>query len=146
MRQREIFGRRPARSRELEQVGVSRTQLRQLLERGLLERVGRGLYRLPGTPITERRHLAEAACRQAAARDVPSRHVGSGPPRPGPDHGGGPVAVSALRRLKGRKDLNREARRGSGYPPRGLSGDSGEADTVPMPRRTSGPGRSLLGS
>jgi len=51
------------RSRELEQLGVSRTKLRRLIERGLLERVGRGLYRLPGSPLTERHHLAEAARR-----------------------------------------------------------------------------------
>ena len=52
-----------ARSRELERAGVSRTQLRRLLERGVIERVGRGLYQLPGAPLTERRHLAEAARR-----------------------------------------------------------------------------------
>lgn len=49
------------RTRELEQAGVSRTQLRRLLDRGQLERVGRGLYRLPDAPLTERQHLAEAA-------------------------------------------------------------------------------------
>ena len=52
-----------ARSRELERAGVSRTQIRRLLERGLIERVGRGLYQLPGAPLTERQHLAEAARR-----------------------------------------------------------------------------------
>jgi len=51
------------RSRELEQLGVSRTKLRRLIERGLLERVGRGLYSLPGSPLTERHHLAVAARR-----------------------------------------------------------------------------------
>lgn len=55
-----------ARTRELEQAGVSRTQLRRLLERGQLERVGRGLYRLPDSPLTERQHLAEAARRVPA--------------------------------------------------------------------------------
>lgn len=50
-----------ARARDLEQAGVSRTQLRRLCERGLLERVGRGLYGLPGAPLTERQDLAEAA-------------------------------------------------------------------------------------
>lgn len=31
--------------------------------RGLIERVGRGLYQLPGAPLTERQHFAEAALR-----------------------------------------------------------------------------------
>ncbi len=52
-----------ARSRDLERAGVSRTQLRRLLVRGLIERVGRGLYGLPGGARTERHHLAEAARR-----------------------------------------------------------------------------------
>ena len=52
-----------ARSRDLEYAGVSRTQLRRLIERGLIERVGRGLYGLPGAARTERHHLAEAARR-----------------------------------------------------------------------------------
>jgi predicted transcriptional regulator of viral defense system len=55
-----------ARSRDLERAGVSRTQLRRLLGRGLIERVGRGLYGLPGTARTERQHLAEAARRVPA--------------------------------------------------------------------------------
>ena len=50
-----------ARSLELENAGVSRTQLRRLLDRGVIERVGRGLYRLPDAPLTERQHLAQAA-------------------------------------------------------------------------------------
>ncbi|MGH7151936.1 MAG: type IV toxin-antitoxin system AbiEi family antitoxin domain-containing protein [Planctomycetota bacterium] len=50
-----------ARSRDLERAGVSRTQLRRLLDRGLLERVGRGLYRSPEAPLTERSDLAQAA-------------------------------------------------------------------------------------
>lgn len=50
-----------ARSRELENAGVSRTQLRRLLDRGVIERVGRGLYQLPEAPFTERQHLAQAA-------------------------------------------------------------------------------------
>ena len=50
-----------ARSRDLERAGVSRTQIRRLLARGLIERVARGLYTRPGEPITERRDLAGAA-------------------------------------------------------------------------------------
>lgn len=52
-----------ARSRDLERVGISRTQLRRLREQGLIERVGRGLYSRPGAALTERHHLAEAARR-----------------------------------------------------------------------------------
>jgi predicted transcriptional regulator of viral defense system len=52
-----------ARSRDLERAGVSRTQLRRLLKRGLIERVGRGLYASPGAARTERHDFAEAARR-----------------------------------------------------------------------------------
>lgn len=52
-----------ARSRDLEGVGVTRKQLRRLLDRGHLERVGRGLYVLPGSRRTERQDLAEATRR-----------------------------------------------------------------------------------
>lgn len=52
-----------ARSRDLEAAGVSRTRIRRLVERGVIERVGRGLYRLPGAPFTEGRDLAEVARR-----------------------------------------------------------------------------------
>jgi predicted transcriptional regulator of viral defense system len=52
-----------ARSRDLERAGISRTQLRRLVERGLIERVGRGLYGLPGAKRTELHHLAEIARR-----------------------------------------------------------------------------------
>lgn len=52
-----------ARTRELERHGVSRTQLRRLCERGGVERIGRGLYTLPGAVLTERHSLAEA-CRR----------------------------------------------------------------------------------
>lgn len=52
-----------ARSRDLERAEVSRTQLRRLVKEGLVERVGRGLYGLPGAARTERHHLAEVARR-----------------------------------------------------------------------------------
>lgn len=52
-----------ARSRDLERAEVSRTQLRRLVKEGLVERVGRGLYGLPGGARTERYHLAEVARR-----------------------------------------------------------------------------------
>lgn len=52
-----------ARSRDLERAGVSRTQLRRLVAREHIERVARGLYRLPGAPRSERHDLAEATRR-----------------------------------------------------------------------------------
>jgi predicted transcriptional regulator of viral defense system len=52
-----------ARSRDLEQAGVSRGQIRRLVERGQIERVGRGLYRRPGALRSERQDLAEVARR-----------------------------------------------------------------------------------
>ena len=55
-----------ARSRDIERAGASRTQLQRLVERGVIERVGRGLYRLPGAPLTERQHFVEAALRVPA--------------------------------------------------------------------------------
>jgi len=50
-----------AQARELERAGVSRTQIRRLVARGLLARIGRGLYGRPGVVLTERHHFAEAA-------------------------------------------------------------------------------------
>ncbi len=50
-----------ARSRDLERAGISRTQLRRLRERGVIERTGRGLYRLVDAAVTERHNLAEVA-------------------------------------------------------------------------------------
>jgi predicted transcriptional regulator of viral defense system len=52
-----------ARTRDLEGGGVSRKQLQRLYERGEIERIGRGLYALPGTVLTEKHSLAEA-CRR----------------------------------------------------------------------------------
>lgn len=52
-----------ARSRDLERIGVSRKQIRRFVDRGLIERIGWGLYRLPGVLLTERHGLAEAARR-----------------------------------------------------------------------------------
>jgi predicted transcriptional regulator of viral defense system len=55
-----------ARSRDLEHAGVTRTQIRRLVECGQIERVARGLYRLPGAVRDERSDLAEAARRVPA--------------------------------------------------------------------------------
>ncbi len=55
-----------ARSRDLERAGISRTQLRRLVQQGRVERLARGLYALPGTPRDERSDLAKAARRVPA--------------------------------------------------------------------------------
>jgi len=49
------------RSRDLESAGLSRTQIGRLLDRGALERIGRGLYRSPTAAVDERSDLAAAA-------------------------------------------------------------------------------------
>jgi predicted transcriptional regulator of viral defense system len=50
------------RPRDLDRYGIARTHLQRLQERGLLERAGRGLYRLPSGEVTEHHDLA-AACK-----------------------------------------------------------------------------------
>lgn len=52
-----------ARARDLAKLGVTGTQLRRLVARGEVERVGRGLYALPGARHDERGDLAEVAIR-----------------------------------------------------------------------------------
>ena len=51
------------RSRELEAHGIAREHLRRLYRRGLLTRIGRGLYSGPRGRFTEHRTLAEACKR-----------------------------------------------------------------------------------
>ena len=51
------------RSRDLVALGVSREYLRKLCDRGTIERVGRGLYRLPGAQVSPRQTMLEA-CRR----------------------------------------------------------------------------------
>lgn len=51
------------RPRDLAALGVSRPQLGRLVERGLLERVGYGLYRAPNPPVMEHHTLAHVAAR-----------------------------------------------------------------------------------
>ncbi len=53
----------PVRARDLDRAGVPRAYLRRLCERGLLERVDRGLYRLADAPVTELHSLVEVAAR-----------------------------------------------------------------------------------
>ena len=50
-----------ARSRELEQVVLSRFQIQRLVRLEVLERISRGLYRLAGAPRAETDDLARAA-------------------------------------------------------------------------------------
>ncbi|MBI4565022.1 MAG: AbiEi antitoxin N-terminal domain-containing protein [Planctomycetes bacterium] len=51
------------RARDLAAHGIPRVYLKRLQEKGVLERVGRGLYTLAGAPVTEHHTLAEAAKR-----------------------------------------------------------------------------------
>ena len=48
------------RSRDLDEAGIPRTVLRRLQDRGLLLRIGRGLYMLPDADVTEHHTLVEA--------------------------------------------------------------------------------------
>ena len=51
------------RARELTREGVTGEHLRRLLQRGQLQRIGVGLYSLPGGDISEHRSLTEACSR-----------------------------------------------------------------------------------
>ena len=51
------------RPRDLEAHSIPREYLRRLTRKGLLEKVGRGLYTLPGTEVSEMHSLAEAGKR-----------------------------------------------------------------------------------
>jgi hypothetical protein len=53
----------PVRSRDLDGAGIPRAYLSRLCERGLLEQVGRGLYRLAEAPVTELSPLADVSKR-----------------------------------------------------------------------------------
>jgi predicted transcriptional regulator of viral defense system len=53
----------PLRARDLDEAGIPRAYLRRLCDRGLLERVDRGIYRLADAPVTELHSLAEVAAR-----------------------------------------------------------------------------------
>lgn len=53
----------PVRARDLDDAGIPRAYLRRLCERGLLEQVDRGLYRLAEAPVTELSSLAEVSKR-----------------------------------------------------------------------------------
>lgn len=51
------------RARELEQHGIARSYLRQLVERGFLEQTGRGLYTLADADVSEYQTVIEASVR-----------------------------------------------------------------------------------
>ena len=51
------------RSKDLAPLGIPRQALARLHQRGAIERIGRGLYVLPGADVTEHHALAEAARR-----------------------------------------------------------------------------------
>lgn len=51
------------RPRDLAEIGLPRQYLRMATERGLVERVGRGLYQVPGAMVTERISEAEVCKR-----------------------------------------------------------------------------------
>lgn len=51
------------RPRDLDTHGIPRTYLSKMYARGLLQRIGRGLYTLPNADVTEHRTLAEASKR-----------------------------------------------------------------------------------
>lgn len=53
----------PVRARDLDEAGIPRVYLKRLGDRGLLERVDRGLYRLVDAPVTELSSLAEVSKR-----------------------------------------------------------------------------------
>ena len=59
----QLAERGPFRARDLEAEGIPRTYLRRLAERGLLDQVDRGLYRLAEAPLTEQQTLVEVAKR-----------------------------------------------------------------------------------
>ncbi len=50
------------RPRDLDRHGIARTYLQRLEQEGLLERIGRGLYRLPSADLSEH-HSFAAACK-----------------------------------------------------------------------------------
>lgn len=51
------------RPRELDPYGIPREYLRRMQDRGIIERIGRGLYVLPDSPVTEHHTLVQVAKR-----------------------------------------------------------------------------------
>ncbi len=59
----QLAGQGPVRPRDLDKAGIPRSYLARLCERGVFERVDRGLYRLADSPATELSSTAEVAKR-----------------------------------------------------------------------------------
>lgn len=57
----ELISYGPIRSRDLDVVSIPRSYLERMCNQGLIERVGRGLYRLSDAPKSENHTLAEVA-------------------------------------------------------------------------------------
>ena len=55
------------RSRDLEERGLTRTRIREAVDASVLERVGRGLYTLPGAELTEHHSMVQATRRVPGA-------------------------------------------------------------------------------
>ncbi len=53
----------PIRARDLEEAGIPRTYLRRLRDRGVLDQVDRGVYRLADAPVSELYTIAAVATR-----------------------------------------------------------------------------------
>lgn len=53
----------PIRARDLDELGIPRAYLKRLCDRGLLERVDRGIYRIADAPVSELSALGEVAKR-----------------------------------------------------------------------------------
>lgn len=51
------------RPRDIEKLGIPREYLLRLFKKGELERIGRGLYSLPGRPVSEHMSLAEVSAK-----------------------------------------------------------------------------------
>lgn len=53
----------PVRARDINRAGIPRTYLKRLRDRGVLEQVDRGLYRLADAPMSELGSLADVSKR-----------------------------------------------------------------------------------
>lgn len=58
-----LAGKGPVRARDLAAMAIPRAYLKRLCARGSLEKIGRGLYRLPEAPASELSSIAEVAKR-----------------------------------------------------------------------------------